>query len=87
MELVQLSETIRKERQHRVREIEYERQQQTEIHDHRQRRGGWERDNGWESDRGYGGGRARGFDDERVVEREVVYSSTGGGRQATTRRY
>lgn len=33
-------------------------------------------------DRGWGGG---GFDDERVTEREVIYSSTGGGKGRRTR--
>ncbi len=69
--MVQLSETIRRERQDRLRDIEKERlrleraQRDREDWDRRERRR--ERDSG--------------FVDERVVEREIVYDSNGNGRR------
>lgn len=65
--LVDLSEVIRRERQDRLRDIERERlrmerrEREREERDRRERR--WERDSG--------------FSDERIIEREVVYDSTG----------
>jgi hypothetical protein len=62
-ELVALSEQIRRERQHRLREIERER---IRIERREEERKEWERaERRRERDSGY--------DDERIIEREIVY--------------
>jgi hypothetical protein len=53
-ELVLLSDQIRRERQDRIREIEYERERLRERDDRR-----------------------RDYDDERIIEREIIYDAPG----------
>lgn len=70
LELVQLTDVIRRERRHRLREIERER----EIFERRERdREEWERRDR-RRDRGA-------FEDERIIEREVIYDSGGRPRR------
>lgn len=72
LELVQLSETIRRERRERIREIERER----ERFERREReRDDWERHDRRRQ-------RDGGFEDERIIEREVIYDSGGRPRRA-----
>ncbi len=67
LELVQLSETIRRERQDRLREIQRERDRL----EHRNReRDEWER-------RERRRERDSGFSDERIIEREIIYDGRG----------
>jgi len=65
LQLVQLSETIRRERQHRIREIERER---AHMERKEREREAWER-----AERRRGGG----FDEERLIEREIIYDGHG----------
>ena len=65
LELVSLSETIRRERQERIREIQRERDRL----EHRAReRDEWER-------RERRRERDSGFSDERIIEREIIYDN------------
>ncbi|PVH86392.1 hypothetical protein DL98DRAFT_13495 [Cadophora sp. DSE1049] len=67
LELVSLSETIRRERQERIREIQRERDRL----EHRAReRDEWER-------RERRRERDSGFSDERIIEREIIYDNRG----------
>ncbi|EKD14379.1 conserved glutamic acid rich protein [Drepanopeziza brunnea f. sp. 'multigermtubi' MB_m1] len=67
LELVQLSETIRRERQDRIREIQRERER---IERRNHERDEWERrERRWERDPG--------FSDERIIEREIIYDGRG----------
>lgn len=71
LELVQLSETIRRERQDRLRDIEKER---IRIERAQRERDEWER-------RERRRERESGFVDERVIEREIIYDANGRRRQ------
>lgn len=62
LQLVQLSEQIRKERQHRIREIERER---ARMERDERKREDWERRRGG------------GFEEERLIEREIIYDRHG----------
>jgi hypothetical protein len=71
LELVQLSEVIRRERRERIREIERER----ERFERREReREEWERRERMRLRDGV-------FEDERIIEREVIYDSGGRPRR------
>lgn len=67
MRLVQLSEEIRRRRQHRIHEIERER---IRMEKRERERLDWER---MERRRL----RDSGFDDERIIEREIIYDGHG----------
>jgi len=67
LRLVQLSEDIRRERQQRIHEIERERRR---MEKRERERVEWERAERWRE-------RSGGFDDERIIEREIIYDSHG----------
>lgn len=67
LRLVQLSEDIRRERKHRIHEIERER---LAMEKRERQRIEWER---MERRRE----RNSGYDDERIVEREIIYDGHG----------
>jgi len=75
LELVQLSERIRRERQNRIREIERERER---FERKERERDEWERFDRRKE-------REAPYDDERIIEREIVYE--GGGRRGPPRRW
>lgn len=72
-ELVALSETIRNERQRRLREIERERDR---IANREEERKAWERE---QRRRDRERERESGFDDERIIEREIIYDGRRPG--------
>ncbi|RDL41452.1 Conserved glutamic acid rich protein [Venustampulla echinocandica] len=79
LELVKISEHIRRERQHRIREIERERER---FEKRARERVEWERaERRRERDRRDGSETV--FDDERIIEREIIYDS--GGRRLPPR--
>lgn len=67
LELVSLSETIRRERQDRIREIQRERDR---LERRDRERDEWER-------RERRRERDSGFSDERIIEREIIYDGRG----------
>ncbi|KAH8660716.1 hypothetical protein BGZ60DRAFT_111619 [Tricladium varicosporioides] len=78
LELVKLSEQIRHERQHHIHQIERER----EKFERREReRDEWER-----AARRRDRDRHSDFDDERIIEREVIYEGRDGPRRRTRSR-
>ncbi|TAQ83105.1 hypothetical protein B7494_g8570 [Chlorociboria aeruginascens] len=76
LELVQLSDHIRRERQDRLREIERER---IRMEKRERERDEWERAERRRERDAYKNG--YGYDDERIIEREVIYDGRRGGRR------
>jgi hypothetical protein len=71
LELVQLSEDIRRERQDRIREIQRERDR---LEKRDRERDEWERSERRRE-------RESGFQDERIIEREIIYDGRGPRRR------
>ncbi|EHK99050.1 hypothetical protein M7I_5108 [Glarea lozoyensis 74030] len=71
LELVEVSEHIKAERQRRIREIERERER---FERRARERDDWER-----AERRRERDRDNGYDDERIIEREIIYDGGGGG--------
>ena len=69
---MQLSEKIRRDRQHRLREIERDR---LRMEKHERDRAEYERHQRRRSKNSHH------FDDERIVEREIIYDRGGSRRQ------
>lgn len=72
-QLVELSDRIRRERQHRIVQIARERER-LEKREREREAYDREREEAWRSTR------FDKYDDERIIEREIVYDGRGGRR-------